>query len=413
MISSPSHGGIIGALLRKDLRLYGRNKLYLFLTVLSLVMFVAIFWVIPDTVNETITLGLAPPLETVFAQGQEFLGELGVSPDVFSNMNEGALLEDEGLRLIQLGNPEELRGVIAGTMEVYERKDGSLILRDVEAGEKKPVDAERVHLDVGIAFPETFIPDVLRGEMTTVTVIADATVPPELRHAMASFVREVAYFLAGAQLPVQLPAAETIILGQDRVGEQVSLRDRLRPLLALMILVVETYAMASLISIEVLQRTVTALIVTPMQVWHFLTAKTLFGTGLAFGQGILVLFLVGAFTPANWSLLLVTMLVGALLFTGVAMLVGAAGKDFMDQLMYAMLFTVPMMIPAFSVLFPGTAATWVQAIPSYPVINLIVGATIYGAGWAESLGSLAYAALWVIVLYGSGLLVLKRKVETL
>ena len=32
------------------------------------------------------------------------------------------------------------------------------------------------------------------------------------------------------------------------------------------------------------------------------------------------------------------MLIGSLLFTGVAMLIGAAGKDFLDQLMYALLF---------------------------------------------------------------------------
>jgi len=230
---------------------------------------------------------------------------------------------------------------------------------------------------------------------------------------MQSFVREIAYQLAGRELPVELPAEETIILGPDRSGAQASMRDKMRPLLAFFALVLETYAMASLISTELLQRTVTALLVTPMKMWHFLAAKTLFGTGLALLQGLTILVLVGAFTPANWLLLLTIMLLGSLLFTGVAMLIGAAGKDFLDQLIYALLFSVPLMIPAFAVLFPGTAAAWVRVIPSYPIAELLANTTIYGSSWRDSLGLLGYALLWGAVLYAMSLLVLKRKVESL
>ncbi len=409
MKSSISHSRIVRALMKKDLTRYGRNKLYLFLTALTLVLFVAIFWATPDTVDETITLGMAPPLQVMLAQGSEVLGALGVSPQWLEELER----EDEGLRLIELDDAEVLRRVVAREVEVYVTPDGAVVLRDLEAGDGRPDAGERVAVDVGLAFPEAFIRDVARGQETTVTVIAEASVPPELRHAMESFVRELSYFIAGVELPVTLPQEETIILGEDRMGQQVSLRDRLRPLMALMILMVETYALASLISIEVLQRTVTALIVTPMRLWHFLLAKTLFGTGLALTQGMLIMALVGGVTVTNWSLVLVTLLMAALLFTGIAMFTGAAGKDFMDQLMYSMLFMIPMMIPAFSVLFPGTAATWVQIIPSYPVIDALVKATIYDATWADSLGALSYALVWVVVLFGMGWWVLKRKVETL
>ena len=66
--------------------------------------------------------------------------------------------------------------------------------------------------------------------------------------------------------------------------------------------------MASLISTELLQRTVTALLVTPMKTWHFLAAKTIFGTGMALTQGLIILALVGAFTQTNWPLLFTIML---------------------------------------------------------------------------------------------------------
>ena len=414
MKRSVSHGAILGAILKKDLRLYGRNKVYLFLTVLSLVFFVLIFWIMPDTAGEMITLAVSPPIRTMIADGKEALRELGVTEEQLKQLDQANLArEEEGLALVELESAAQLRRVVEGTLEVYRAANGSLILRDPGAGEKKPGEARQVRLDIGIAFPESFIVDVARGKKTTVTVFSDAAVPEEIRHAMQSFVREAAYQIAGRGLPVELPDEETIVLGPDRAGEQASLRDKLRPMIAFFILLVETYAMASLISTEVLQRTVTALVVTPMRIWHFLAAKTVFGAGMALSQGLVILLLVGAFTPGNWSLLLVTMLIGSVMFTGVAMLTGAAGKDFLGQLMYALLFSVPLMIPTFSVLFPGTGAAWVRAIPSYPIIDLLVGATIYDAGWPESLGALAYALLWVMLLYGAGLFVLKRKVESL
>jgi hypothetical protein len=93
--------------------------------------------------------------------------------------------------------------------------------------------------------------------------------------------------------------------------------------------------------------------------------------------------------------------------------VGAAGKDFMGQLFYAMLLTIPLIIPTFSVLFPGSAAVWLQVIPTYPVLDVLVGVTVYGEGWAESWQSLLYAIAWLAVLFGIGFYSLKRKVESL
>ena len=62
---------------------------------------------------------------------------------------------------------------VAGTLEVYRTKEGGgLILCDKAAGEKKPKDAQRVRLDIGIAFPDSFIADVAGGGKTTVTVYA-------------------------------------------------------------------------------------------------------------------------------------------------------------------------------------------------------------------------------------------------
>ena len=35
-------------------------------------------------------------------------------------------------------------------------------------------------------------------------------------------------------------------------------------------------------------------------------------------------------------------------------------------------------------LFPGSASAWIQALPSYPLVEGLVNATTYGAGWADA-----------------------------
>jgi ABC-2 type transport system permease protein len=383
--------------------------------VLTLLFVIIAFWVLPDSVDESITLAVSPPVSVMVEDARETLLAFGATEEQLAELDELDLAEQqEGIALVEFENAEDMAAVIEGVLEAYRTDEGVLVLRDTVAGEDRPGDARRVRVDIGIAFPPTFISDVAaKKDNVTVTVYSDAAVPEEIQGAMRSFVREIAYQFAGAELPVGIPAEDEIVLGEDRLGNQVTMREKMRPMLALMILLIETFSMAALISVEVSQRTVTAILVTPARVVDFLTAKTIFGTGLAVTQGVIVLALVGAFTPGNWSLLLATMFVGAMMFTGIAMIVGAAGKDFMGQLFYSMMLTVPLLIPAFSVLFPGSAAVWVQVIPTYPVLDSLVGATVYGAGWAESWRSLLLGSMWVVVLYGAGLLTLKRKVESL
>lgn len=407
-----SRPAIIGALLRKELLAYSRDLVYLALTIFLLVLFPVLFRFLPDSVDETITLGISPSLDTLVADARADLEAGGATPEQLAALDELDLSE-EGLALVEVDDAAQLSGVVEGRLEAWRTEAGDVVVRD-PANEPEPVGAERVGADVGIAFPDGFIADVMAGELgVAVTVYSDAGVPAEVRGAMTSFVRELSYQFAGRELPVGMPAEDEIVLGEDRAGDQVTLRERMRPLLLFMILLMETFSMASLVSTEVVQRTVTAVLVTPARVSDFLAAKAVFGTVLSLGQALVVLALIGGVTAQNWSLLLTTLLIGALMFTGVALFVGSAGRDFMGQLFLAMLVTIPLLIPAVAVLLPGSAAPWVQVIPTYPVIDVLVGATVYGATWADSAGSLGVAAAWLVVLFGAGWITLKRKVESL
>jgi len=409
-----SSGSLLLTMLKKDARVYSRNKIYLFLTLLGLLVFIVVFWLVPDTVDEEISFAISPPLATLVDEGREALEARGVPPQVLAELDElEKAFKEEGLLLAEFENADQLQQAIRGDLHIYKTDQGEMILHDPEGEANKPQDAKKITLQVGIAFPASFLSDAIFENKPKVTLYADAAVPEELRGAMEGFVRELTFQLAGHELPVEFLEDEAMIIGTDRLGDQISMRARMRPLIAFFMLMMETFALASLISNEVLQRTVTALLVTPLRVSQFLMSKTIFGTALAMGQTVIVLIFVRAFTAENWPLLLLAVFLGSLLFTAVAMLVGSAGKDFIGQLMFSLLFLIPLMIPAFAVLFPGSVAAWVKMLPSYPIVSMLYEVTINNAGWADSLNSLAYAALWVLVIYMLGLFVLKRKVATL
>jgi ABC-2 type transport system permease protein len=410
-----SRPAIVAALLKKELKAYARDKIYLILTLAVLIAIPIAYTFLPDGVDQTITLAVSPPVASMIDDARDSLKAMGATEEQLAELDQADLTEEqEGLLLVEFDSEQEMQQVIEGTREAWRTEDGALILRDPEGAEDEPEGAEKLGVGIGIAFPDAFVRDVAAGvEGITVTVYSDADVPEEIRGAIESFVREAAYQLAGRELPVVMADEEAIVLGTDRVADQVSMKDKLRPMLIFMVLLMETFSMASLVATEVLQRTVTAVLVTPARIGDFLMAKTIFGTLMSLGQGLLVLLLVGGLTAENWSLVLVALLMGSIMFTGVALYVGASGKDFMGQLFYTMLVTIPLLIPAFSVMFPGTAAVWVQAIPTYPIIDTLVGAFAYGRTWSDAAASLAYAAVWLVILYGAGLFALKRKVESL
>ena len=410
-----SRPAIIRALLKKELTAYSRDLVFLGLTLVVLIAAPFLFHALPDSVDESITLAVYPSVPEMIGDAREALAEMGATEEQLAELDDIDLAAgEEGLALIEFESEERLRGVIEGSLELWRTESGEMVYRDKEAGDKKPEDAERVEPDIGVAFPSDFIAGVAAGkDDLTVTVYSQAGIGEEIQTAMKSFVREAAYQIAGRELPVGMPDEDTIVLGDDRMGDQVTMQERMRPLLLFMVLLMETFSMASLVSTEVLQRTVTAVLVTPAKVGDFLAAKTIFGTLMSLSQALIILVFIGGVTSANWSLILTVLVMGAIMFTGIALFVGAAGKDFMGQLFYAMLFTIPLLIPAISVMFPGSAAPWVKALPSYPIIKVLVDTTAYGGTWGDAWGSLAYAALWLVALYFAGLFALKRKVETL
>jgi ABC-2 type transport system permease protein len=403
-----SHLSVVGSILVKDLKEYGRDKLWAFLTVFALGAFIVMFWVLPNRVDETIKVGISPPFETMVGAADP------LGADIDAERLEELLADfeqEEGLAILCVESAEDLEAVVAGDAAAYLDGEQAVV---VAAGSQPPEGAEKVAVNIGIAFPEDFLSATASGQTTTVQVFVDATVPEEIRVAMAGVVGEFAYAVAGDALPVAVPDPQEVfvVLGEDRVGDQVTPRENFRPLLAFMVLLMEGFVMSSLIAKEIQQRTVTALLVTPATTGDVLAAKGIAGALSGLAQAVVLLAATGSLSVEP-ALILTLMLVGAVMVSGVSMIAGSAGKDFIGTLFYGMLFMIPLLIPAFAAIFPGSASAWVRVLPSYPLVQGLVNVVTYGDGWSETVPSLGTLAAWCAGLFAVGWVVLKRKVETL
>lgn len=354
---------IVATIVRKDLREFRADRFFVLLTVLSVVFYPLIFWVLPSTVDETLRVGVV----------QRDVGPL----------LEG--LEDaDGFAVTEFADEEAL-------VDALVRGDGDLV--------------------AGLVFPDDFLAAAASDEPSQVRLLVTAAVPPEVESALSTLVSELALVALGEPAPAEL-LADPVVLGEDRVGDQVALREQLRPLMAFFVLMTEMFALATLVASEVQSRTVTAVLITPATRTDFLAAKGLVGTGLAFAEAVVVMALIGGFAVGA-PILLLALLLGAALVTGIGMVAGAFGRDFMTVLFISILLMVPLMVPAFAALFPGTAASWVQALPSYGFVQTVVEVSTQGAGWAEVAPDLLMLLGWTVVAFAAGVVVLGRRVATL
>ncbi len=385
-----SRATVITAIVRKDLAEYGRDRLWAFLTVLVIIMVIALFWILPDDVQESINAGVH-----------------GLEPSAVASLGES----EEGFAPIRFPSEPELRAVIAGEATAWVSNAQTTVVAE---GLEPPPGAERVDVSIGLAFPDDFLQATAAGRSSEVTVYVDGAVPDEIESAMTSLVREIAFGISGEPLPVETSAVDQtfVVLGEDRAGNQVSAREGFRPIFVFLILMMEMFVMASLIAKEIQDRTVTAVLVTPATIGDVLAAKGIAGALSGLVQAVIVLVAINSLSPQPF-LILTLMLLGSVMISGTAMLAGSSGKDFMSTLFYGMAYMVPLLIPAFAALFPGTASGWVRALPSFPLVQGLVDVTTYGAGWSETLPELAALFVWCVGLFGLGFVVLRRKVQSL
>lgn len=369
----PSGTEIVGAIMAKDAVAFTRNKFVLFITIAVLAAWAVIYQFLPTTVDETVSIGVV--------------------------VEEGSL--DPGLLAgLELDGGTDATDSDAGVaISVYPNR--SDLEQAVDVGDD---------IAAGLVIPSGFTTGLAAGS-AEVLLVVPAGLPQATTLLLESAAQEIGFALTGQPPPVDL-ATQTQIVGTDRVGDQISLAEQMRPLLLVILLMMEVFALSALVAGEVQERTAPALLVTPAHAGHLLTAKGLFGTILAFGQVVLLGLLIGAFAT-NAPLVLTALLLGAFMVTGLGLLIGAFGRDFMDTLILGMLVMIPLLVPAMAALFPGEPALWVQLLPTFGLVETMINGSAGALSWGDAAGSLIAMAVWGLGLLALGAWTLNRRVARL
>ncbi len=346
---------IMAALVRKDLALFSRNRFFMVLTALGLVAYIVIYFVMPSSVDETLKVGLYAP---------------GGLPPGWEDVQR------QGLKIEAVDSEEDLRQAVT---------DGRYA--------------------AGVVPSADFLESLVSGGQPMVSLYFRSDTPDEIRDAVQSLIEELAYMLAGKPLPV---AISQEVIGVDMAGRQIPPRDLLRPVFAVLLLITETLFLATLIGEEIEKRTIQALLVTPAKVGDFLSAKGVMGVSLAFTEALLFTAIVGGLSTHPLPIVL-ALLLGALLVTGISFLLASVGRDMMSVMAWGIPVIVVLIIPAVSVLFPGEPTWWIRVIPTYYLVDTVNGVANLANSWGDVWVDLLALCGFGLALFWMGSVVLVRR----
>ncbi len=351
------NGRIILALIQKDIQIFFSNQFFALVTVLALVAYAGVYFAMPATVDETVEIAIFG--SSLPTQLTDSFTEAGV---VLKNMETKAALET------------------AVTDNEYA---------------------------VGVVLPADLLPTLAAGEASQIELYFSPEFPEELKEAYIVFFEEIGYNLGGQRLNIQ---THEEVLGVDRAGEQIPQRDKMLPLFAALILAVETLGLASLISSEIEAGTLRALLVTPMRMEGLFVAKGVVGVGLAFLQAVILMAVTGGLSQQA-PLIIVALLLGSLLVTGIGFLLASVSTDIMSVMAWGVPAILLLSLPAIGIILPGLTTEWVKILPSYYLIDTVYQAAVLNVGWAGAGSNLLILLAFALAFMGLGIVVLRRKFQ--
>jgi ABC-2 type transport system permease protein len=230
--------------------------------------------------------------------------------------------------------------------------------------------------------------------------------PLEVRESGRVIGREFALSLTGGRLPVNI---DEVIIGPDLMGRQVPLRNELRVLFVVMVLLVELYTLSNLLVDEIRLRTIKALLVTPVSVGDFMAAKSITGISLAFSEGVLIALLVRVLTLDTLLAVLILLFLGAILVTGLAFLVGALSRDIFSIIAWGTMLFIVLALPAITLILPGATSPYIAVIPTDSLIVAMNGVVNQGIALRRFAPEIIYLILYDAVLFTAGFFVLRKR----
>lgn len=375
----------VSTILRYDFRRFFRDRLMFAFSVLVLVMYVLIVQIVPDD---------AQP-DWGFATTRE-------SADLVHKALAG-MDENGEFKLKVFDTEEELKNAFDPDYEPPEEDGKGDKPADVDDGAAE----EEFNLFAGFVIPADIKAMAMRGEKPEIRIYVDESMPDEAQQ-MAEVVAEmIALGVFGAAPTFQEENKDEVFIG-PQITER-TLNEKMRLSMAMIILMMEMLALASLVSRELKSGTVHALLTTTVSLPSYFLAKVLFGVIIAFTQAFLVTLLTGSLNDAPVVLGL-HIFFGAFMFTGFGLMVGSKGRDLMEVITWGMLVYIPALIPSITAMLPGSPPLWVMAMPTYPMVHGMLSAADPEpavAPWVYLLWTVG----WTLAAMAGGLVLMRRRLK--
>ena len=202
---------LIFSIVGKDLILFSRDKFFGIMTFAVIIVFILLYFLMPKQVDETIEIGVH-------------------APGFFLPLLLQA--EHEGVKVHTMASEEVLQKAILDRT-----------------------------VPIGMSLPYTIFSPPDSGITPRVNIYYSSDLPININEASSIFISEMIHSLRGESLEIVFVEQ---VLGPDMAGKQIPFRDRVLPLMAFMVLVMETIGFATLIVVEFETGTIGALLTTPL-----------------------------------------------------------------------------------------------------------------------------------------------------
>ncbi|MBZ0284428.1 MAG: ABC transporter permease [Anaerolineae bacterium] len=343
----------IGVLLGKELSHGTRNFIFMFATVIPIVVSLVVALVFGRLLSSTPRLG-------IIDEGQSELTPLFLSQDYLDT-------------------------------RIYTSAD--MLRRDVENGV----------VEAGVIIPPGFDAAVQDGTNTDLTLYFWGEGLITDRATLITSLAKNVVTVSGRDVPVTV---EPVTLGE---GEIVSWSERLLPLLVLMTIILGgTLVPAVSLVDEKQKRTLQALTITPTSLGEVLMSKALLGVGISLVMGIVILTLNQAF--GTQPLLLIFVLgLGAIAAAEFGIILGTFTKDINGLFTVVKSMSILLYAPALINMIPQLPQWLAQVFPTYYIIGPIQDIALNGAGWNEIGGQVAILIGLILVLLAGLAIAVQRK----
>lgn len=344
----------IKAIVRKDSIAALRNKLIV-LGIFAGILFSAMYYALPSTVEETYEVALY---------------------DEGSSQLVAQVFEPAGMQISLFGSKKKFEKAV-----------------------------EEEEYAAGILLPKNFDSQLLAGEQPVITLYLTSNLPESTRTSIEHFMQMAVEYVVLGEQPMGI---ETEMLGEDKAGERIPLREQSLPFFIVFALMMEMWTISTLIVEESAFETMKAVLVTPASPSDVIISKGIVGVGYSLIVAVSILILTQSMR-GNLPVLFLGVLLGAVMAVSMGLFLGSLTKNILGSYIYVAIPLFIFILPGMFIFVPGVSLSIVKAIPTYYLADAFEQVLNRGGGLVEVWKDFLIIAGFNAAFFGLGVYALRRR----